>query len=80
MIKLEENELAKLKEMIIAKNEIYAQIRECQYYAENFAIGVHAEQQKLEEKYKVDFASGKWKLDLTGNCIEEVKPEKKIVA
>ena len=70
-IKLEESEIAKLKELLIAKNEIYAQIREMEHYAENFAVGIFQEQKKLEEKYHVDFANGKFKLNLMENQIEE---------
>jgi len=77
MIKLEVEEVAKIKEFLMAKNEIYIQIKEMQHYAENFAIGVWQEQKKLEEKYNVDFASNKYKLDLVKNEIVEIaeKPE-----
>lgn len=75
-IKLEESELSKLKEMLIAKAEIYIQMKEMQHYAENFAVGIWQEQKALEIKYKVDFASGKDKLNLQTNEIEQ---ESKIV-
>jgi hypothetical protein len=76
-IKLEEIDVAKLKEMLIAKQEIYSQIKEMQHYAENFAIGIWQEQRKLEEKYNVDLSKGKSKLNLQTNEIEE---ESKIIS
>jgi len=79
MIKLTIEELAKIKEFLMAKSEIYVQIKEMQHYAENFAIGVWQEQKKLEEKYNVDFASGKHKLDLVKNEIIEVEEPPKII-
>ena len=79
MIKLENSELAKIKELLMAKTEIYLQIKEMQHYAENFAIGVWQEQKKIEEKYNVDFASGKHKLDLVKNEIVEIVEEPKII-
>ena len=79
MIKLENSELAKIKELLMAKTEIYLQIKEMQHYAENFAIGVWQEQKKIEEKYNVDFASGKHKLDLVKNEIVEITEEPKII-
>jgi hypothetical protein len=79
-IKLTTEETAKLKDLVMAKAEIYAQIKEMQHYAENFAVGVWQEQKKLEAKYQVDFASGKWKLDLVNNTIEEEEPKSKIIA
>ena len=78
-IKLTTEEVAKLKDLVMAKAEIYAQIKEMQHYAENFAIGVWQEQKKLEEKYKVDFGSGKFKLDLINNTIEEETPPSTII-
>ena len=85
MIKLEESEVQKLKELLLAKSEIYAQMKEMHHYAENFAIGVWQEQKKIEEKYNVSFSDGKYKLNLMTNEIEEVsnivKPneDKKII-
>jgi hypothetical protein len=70
-IKLEESEVSKLKEMLVAKSEIYHQVKELYHYAENFAVGIWQEQKKLEEKYKVDFSSGKDKLNLQTNEIEQ---------
>lgn len=72
MIKLEDNEVKTLKELLMAKSEIYIQMKEMQHYAENFAVGVWQEQKKLEDKYKVSFTDGKWKLNLITNEIEEV--------
>lgn len=71
MIKLTDEEVKKLKELLIAKTEIYAQIKEMYHYAENFAVGIWQEQKKLEEKYNVDFGNGKHKLNLMENSIEE---------
>ena len=79
MTKLENSELSKIKELLMAKTEIYLQIKEMQHYAENFAIGVWQEQRKIEEKYNVDFSSGKFKLDLVKNEIVEVQEEPKII-
>ena len=79
MTKLENSELSKIKELLMAKTEIYLQIKEMQHYAENFAIGVWQEQRKIEEKYNVDFSSGKFKLDLVKNEIVEVEEEPKII-
>ena len=79
MIKLTTEELAKIKELLMAKTEIYLQIKEMQHYAENFAIGIWQEQKKLEEKYNVDFVSGKHKLDLVKNEIVEVEEQPKII-
>jgi len=78
-MKLEITEVAKIKELLMAKSEIYIQIKELQHYAENFAIGVWQEQKKLEEKYNVSFASGKHKLDLVKNEIIEVEETPKII-
>lgn len=78
-IKLEVEEVAKIKEFLMAKTEIYAQVKELQHYAENFAIGVWQEQKKLEEKYNVDFASKKHQLDLVKNEIIEVEETPKII-
>jgi hypothetical protein len=78
-IKLEVEEVAKIKEFLMAKTEIYAQVKELQHYAENFAIGIWQEQKKLEEKYKVDFASKKHQLDLVKNEIIEVEETPKII-
>jgi hypothetical protein len=77
-MKLEIEDVAKIKELLMAKTEIYQQIKEMQHYAENFAVGVWQEQRKIEEKYKVDFTEGKFKLDLVKNEIVEVE-EKKII-
>jgi len=71
MIKLTDEDVKKLKELLIAKTEIYAQLKEMHHYAENFAIGIWQEQKKLEDKYKVDFSDGKYKLNLMENTIEE---------
>ena len=79
MIQLDAAELSKIKELLIAKTEIYIKIKEMQHYAENFAIGIYYEQKKLEEKYNVDFASGKHKLDLVKNEIVEVVEDDKII-
>jgi len=79
MIKLTTEELAKIKELLMAKTEIYLQIKEMQHYAENFAIGIWQEQKKIEEKYNVDFASNKHKLDLVKNEIVEIEEETKII-
>ena len=78
-IQLTAAELSKIKELLMAKSEIYVQIKEMQHYAENFAVGVWMEQKKLEEKYNVDFASGKHKLDLVKNEIIEVEEPSKII-
>jgi len=72
MIKLSDEEVSKLKELLLAKSEIYAQMKEMHHYAENFAIGIWQEQKKLEEKYNVSFADGKHKLNLMTNEIEDV--------
>ena len=76
MIKLTQEEVKKLKELLVAKGEIYAQVKEMHHYAENFAVGIWQEQRKLEEKYNVDFNSGTHKLNLMENTIEE---ESKII-
>jgi hypothetical protein len=77
-IKLTDEEVAKLKELLLAKSEIYAQMKEMHHYAENFAVGIWQEQKKIEEKYNVNFSEGKHKLNLMTNEIEEVE-EKKII-
>ena len=71
-IKLEESDVSKLKELLMAKSECYAQVKEIYHYCEQFAIGIWQEQKKLEEKYKIDLATGKFKLNLENNTVEEI--------
>lgn len=78
MIKMTQDDVKMLKELLLAKSEIYAQMKEMHHYAENFAVGIWQEQKKLEEKYNVDFGGGKHKLNLMTDEIEEVE-EKKII-